>query len=67
MPKPHAHLLRAMRRVEENGLGQTVRDLHRTGMVERWRERWAEHVNDRLAEPGIDARIGANRTGDKAG
>jgi Ti-type conjugative transfer relaxase TraA len=26
-------------------------------MVERWRERWAEHVNERLAELDIDARI----------
>ena len=32
-------------------------DWNRTEMVERWQERWAEHVNERLAELDIDARI----------
>ncbi|MFC0220172.1 Ti-type conjugative transfer relaxase TraA [Pseudochelatococcus lubricantis] len=57
MPKPHAHVMLAMRSVDENGFGQKVRDWNRTEMVERWRERWAEHVNERLAELDIDARI----------
>jgi Ti-type conjugative transfer relaxase TraA len=34
-----------------------VRDWNRTEMVERWRERWTELVNERLAELDIDARI----------
>ncbi len=57
MPKPHAHVMLTMRAVDENGFGQKVRDWNRTEMVECWRERWAEHVNERLAELDIDARI----------
>lgn len=56
-PKPHAHVMLTMRSVDENGFGQKVRDWNRTEMVERWRERWASHVNERLAELDIDARI----------
>lgn len=57
MPKPHAHVMLIMRSVDENGFGQKVRDWNRTEMVERWRERWAELANERLAELDIDARI----------
>ena len=57
MPKPHAHVMLTMRSVDENGFGQKVRDWNRTEMVERWRERWADHVNERLAELDIDVRI----------
>src|SRR5579872_2632495 len=56
-PKPHAHVMLTMRSVDENGFGQKVRDWNRTEMVERWRERWAELANKRLAELDIDARI----------
>jgi Ti-type conjugative transfer relaxase TraA len=57
MPKPHAHVMLTMRAVDENGFGQKVRDWNRTEMVERWRMRWAELANERLAELDIDARI----------
>ena len=57
MPKPHAHVVLTMRSVDENGFGKKVRDWNATQMVERWRERWADHVNERLAELDIDARI----------
>jgi ATP-dependent exoDNAse (exonuclease V) alpha subunit len=57
MPKPHAHVMLTMRAVDENGFGPKVRDWNRTKMVERWRERWAELTNERLAELDIDARI----------
>jgi len=57
MPKPHAHVMLTMREVDEDGFGKKVRDWNRTEMVERWRERWAELVNERLAELDIDARI----------
>src|SRR6202007_2436200 len=56
-PKPHAHVMLTMRAVNENGFGPKVRDWNRTEMVERWRERWAELANERLAELDIDARI----------
>ncbi len=55
--KPHAHVMLTMRAVDENGFGPKVRDWNRTEMVERWRERWAEMANERLAELDIDARI----------
>jgi len=55
--KPHAHVMLTMRAVHENGFGPKVRDWNRTEMVERWRERWAEMANERLAELDIDARI----------
>ncbi|ABE41169.1 MobA/MobL protein [Rhodopseudomonas palustris BisB5] len=56
-PKPHAHIMLTMRAVDENGFGPKVREWNRTEIVERWRERWAEIANQRLAELDIDARI----------
>ncbi len=46
-----------MRSVDEDGFGPKVREWNATEMVERWRERWAELANERLAELDIDARI----------
>jgi Ti-type conjugative transfer relaxase TraA len=57
LAKPHAHVMLTMRSVDDNGFGPKVRDWNRTEMVERWRERWAEVTNERLAELDIDARI----------
>lgn len=56
-PKPHAHVMLTMRAVNENGFGAKVREWNRTALLEHWRERWAEHVNERLAEFDIDARV----------
>jgi Ti-type conjugative transfer relaxase TraA len=56
-PKPHAHVMLTMREVDETGFGPKVRDWNRSEMVTRWRERWAELANARLAELDIDARI----------
>jgi ATP-dependent exoDNAse (exonuclease V) alpha subunit len=56
-PKPHAHVMLTMRSVDENGFGPKARDWNRTELVEHWRERWADHVNERLAELDIDALI----------
>ncbi len=55
--KPHAHVMLTMREVNEQGFGAKERDWNRTELVEQWRERWADHVNTRLAELDIDARI----------
>ena len=57
MPKPHAHVMLTMRSVDEDGFGAKIRDWNRTELVERWRERWAELANARVAELDIDARI----------
>ncbi|MFZ5748736.1 MAG: Ti-type conjugative transfer relaxase TraA [Pseudomonadota bacterium] len=56
-PKPHAHVMLTMREVGEDGFGKKNRDWNRTDLLEKWRERWSEHVNERLAELDIDARI----------
>ncbi|TPM02914.1 Ti-type conjugative transfer relaxase TraA [Mesorhizobium sp. B2-3-11] len=56
-PKPHTHVMLSMRSVGEKGFGPKVRDWNATQLVERWRERWAELANERLAELDIDARI----------
>lgn len=56
-PKPHAHVMLTMSEVNEQGFGQKERDWNRTELVKQWRERWADHVNARLAELDIDARI----------
>jgi len=56
-PKPHAHVMLTMREVGEEGFGPKVREWNRPELLEHWREAWAEHVNTRLAELDIDARI----------
>ena len=62
LAKPHAHVMLTMREIVtdkdgEAGFGAKVRDWNATARVEQWRERWADHVNARLAELDIDARI----------
>jgi len=56
-PKPHAHVMLTMREVGEHGFGAKVRDWNATHLLEHWREAWAAHVNQRLAELDIDASI----------
>lgn len=55
--KPHAHVMLTMREVGKDGFGAKVREWNKAELVEQWRERWAEHVNRRLAELDIDARV----------
>ncbi|HEV7288861.1 Ti-type conjugative transfer relaxase TraA, partial [Sphingomonas sp.] len=57
LAKPHAHVMLTMREVSKDGFGKKNRDWNRTDLLEKWRERWSEHVNARLAELDIDARI----------
>ena len=57
LAKPHAHVMLTMREVGKDGFGAKVRDWNKAELVEQWRERWAEHVNQRLAELDIDARV----------
>ena len=56
-PKPHAHVMLTTRQVGEEGFGAKDRDWNRTDLLQHWRESWAEHVNRRLAELDIDARV----------
>jgi Ti-type conjugative transfer relaxase TraA len=55
--KPHAHVMLTMREVGDDGFGAKVRDWNKTELVQDWRERWADHVNDRLASLDIDVLI----------
>lgn len=57
LAKPHAHVMLTMREVSEDGFGAKVRDWNRSELVCEWREAWESHVNERLAELDIDARI----------
>jgi Ti-type conjugative transfer relaxase TraA len=62
LARPHAHVMLSMREVKIGedgvaGFGAKVRDWNRTELLSHWREAWGSHVNDRLAELDIDARI----------
>jgi len=57
LSKPHAHVMLTMREVDGDGFGKKVRDWNRTELLGQWRERWADHVNERLASLDIDARV----------
>src|SRR6202142_1078246 len=53
LAKPHAHVMLSMREVKPDGegaFGKKVREWNSTDLLTDWRERWAEHVNERLAE-----------------
>jgi Ti-type conjugative transfer relaxase TraA len=54
---PHAHVMLTMREVKDEGFGAKVRDWNATSMVEHWREAWALHVNERMAELDLDIQI----------
>ena len=56
-PKPHAHVMLAMREVGQEGFGKKVRDWNSTELLKGWREAWAAHVNERMAELGLEGRI----------
>ena len=57
LPKPHAHVMLSMREASPEGFGKKVREWNTTELLSDWREAWASHVNTRLAELDIDARI----------
>ena len=56
-PKPHAHVMLAMRDVGLEGFGKKNRDWNSTELLKDWREAWSAHVNERMAELGIEGRI----------
>ncbi|WP_269717206.1 Ti-type conjugative transfer relaxase TraA [Caulobacter sp. NIBR2454] len=57
LAKPHAHVMLSMREAGPEGFGKKVREWNSTELLTDWREAWAEHVNTRLAELDIDARV----------
>ncbi|WP_375403724.1 Ti-type conjugative transfer relaxase TraA [uncultured Sphingomonas sp.] len=56
-PKPHAHVMMAMRDVGPDGFGKKNRDWNSTELLKDWREAWAAHVNERMAELHLDGQI----------
>ncbi len=61
-PKPHAHVMLTMREVAQRDdgsatFGAKVRDWNSTELLTHWRGAWSEHVNERLAQLGLEARI----------
>jgi Ti-type conjugative transfer relaxase TraA len=57
LAKPHAHVMLSMREAGPEGFGKKVREWNSTELLSDWRERWAGHVNERLAELEIDAQV----------
>jgi Ti-type conjugative transfer relaxase TraA len=57
LPKPHAHVMLALREATADGFGPKVRAWNETSLLKHWREAWAEHVNERLASLGLEARV----------
>src|SRR3546814_6033248 len=55
--RTHGDVRLARGEVREGGCGKKNRDWNSSDRLEKWRERWSEHVNARLAELDIDARI----------
>ena len=56
-PKPHAHVMLAMRDVGPDGFGNKNRDWNDRALLKDWREAWAAHVNERMTELGLEGRI----------
>jgi Ti-type conjugative transfer relaxase TraA len=56
-PKPHAHVMLSMREVGPDGFGQKERHWNSKELLGAWRESWADHVNTRMAELGLEARV----------
>ncbi|MDK8188312.1 MULTISPECIES: Ti-type conjugative transfer relaxase TraA [Sphingomonas] len=56
-PKPHAHVMLSMRDVGPEGFGKKNRDWNGTELLKDWREAWSAHVNERMAELGLEGRI----------
>lgn len=55
--QPHAHVMLAMRSVDETGFGLKVRDWNSDELLVHWREQWAHQANAQLADAGEEVRI----------
>lgn len=54
---PHAHIMLTTRHVSREGFGHKNRDWNHKQYLFRWRESWANHANQRLAQCDIEACI----------
>jgi Ti-type conjugative transfer relaxase TraA len=57
LAKPHAHVMLTMRAIDGDGFGKKVREWNSVAELKGWRSAWAEHVNERCRELGIEAVI----------
>ncbi len=55
--QPHVHVMLSTRELMGDGFGPKNRDWNSVDKLERWRERWAEHVNLELERAGHDIRV----------
>lgn len=53
----HAHIMLTMRALEKEGFGKKERAWNDTGLLERWREKWADHQNRALEKAGFEERV----------
>ena len=53
----HAHILLTMRHATPDGFGLKADGWHGRAELLRWREEWANHVNERLATQDLEGRI----------
>ena len=54
---PHAHVMLTTREISADGFGPKNRDWNDRGLLEQWREEWANHANKALEKEGIQERI----------
>jgi hypothetical protein len=54
---PHAHVMLTTREITDDGFGPKKRDWNDRGLLEQWREEWANHANRALTKEGIQERI----------
>lgn len=54
---PHAHVMLPTRFLENDKLGGKQREWEHKQQLTLWRKAWAEHVNQALAQAGLDVRI----------
>jgi Ti-type conjugative transfer relaxase TraA len=54
---PHAHVMLSMRSIDENGFGKKNPTWNNRGLLQEWRESWAELSNKHLAINGFELRI----------
>ena len=55
--QPHAHVLTTMRDLKGDGFGNKNRDWNAKDKLEKWRETWAEKVNEHLERAGHRERV----------
>ncbi len=53
----HAHVMLTMRKIDGEGFGKKDRSWNATELLERWREKWADHQNRALEKADFDERV----------